>query len=264
MSCRNCLWFSALEMMKLTTRTTVCITFWNVLFLSFDTSDSWWMMQWKLIKFGISSLFFMSPTSPFSFPLMLGAPSVHTLARPDQLSFFSSKNARNAFRMSSPLVWPTSGSKHSISSWKDFSLGNLTQTHNWATSVRSVLSSTAMLKHGAADTSAQSWSLTSLPMFSIRLIMVESDNCNPLICLIIASLLSNSANNISAEAKKQSFTISESEKVFFPRAKIQAISKDASVKRSAVEVVLCMSLCCSEREEESCSIFLFLSSLPGG
>ncbi len=88
-------------------------------------------------------------------------------------------------------------------------------------------------------------------MSSIRLIMVESDNCNPLICCLIASLLSKSAKNISAEAKKQSLTISESERVFFPKPK----SQDASVKRSAVEVVLCMSLCCSEREEESCSSF---------
>ena len=60
----------------------------------------------------------------------------------------------------------------------------------------------------------------------------------------IASLLSESVNSISAEAKKQSFTISESEKVFLAHAKMHAISKDASVKRSASEVVLLIRFCC--------------------
>lgn len=46
----------------------------------------------------------------------------------------------------------------------------------------------------------------------------------------IVTLLSKSVNNISAGAKKQSLTISQSENVFF--------SRDASFKRSAVEVVL--------------------------
>ncbi len=75
---------------------------------------------------------------------MLGAPSMHTLARLDQLSFLL-KNMRSAFRTSSPLVWPRSGSKHNISSLKGFSFGILTQTHSHATSVTSVLSSTVPL-----------------------------------------------------------------------------------------------------------------------
>lgn len=37
--------------------------------------------------------FFIRPTSPFSLPRMIGAPSVQTPARLDQLSFLSSKNA---------------------------------------------------------------------------------------------------------------------------------------------------------------------------
>ena len=35
------------------------------LFLSFDASDSRWMMRCKLMKVGISSLLFMRPTTPF-------------------------------------------------------------------------------------------------------------------------------------------------------------------------------------------------------
>ncbi|MEQ2176990.1 hypothetical protein GOODEAATRI_033969 [Goodea atripinnis] len=102
-----------------------------------------------------------------------------------------------------------------------------------------------MLKHGAARRSVSSWSRMSHPISSIRLIIVESESCNAFICLRIASLLSKSANIISAEAKKQSFTISESENGFLALAKIHAISKEASVKRSAVEVVLWIKFCCS-------------------
>lgn len=134
-------------------------------------------------------------------------------------------------------------------------------THTYKTSV---LSSTAMLKQGAVRRSANSWSRMSFPMSSIRLIIVESDSCNPFIYLKMASLLSKSANSISAEAKKQSFTISESEKGFLARAKIHAISQDASVKRSAVEVVRWIRFCCSQSEAVSCAIFFFLSSLPDG
>lgn len=95
------------------------------------------------------SLSFLHETDEaLSLPRMLGAPSVHTLASLDQLSFLSLKNVRGAFKMSSPLVWPRRGSKHNIS------LGNLTQTQNCAISATSVLSSTAVLKHGAADTSS--------------------------------------------------------------------------------------------------------------
>ena len=43
----------------------------------------------------------------------------------------------------------------------------------------SVLSSTAMLKQGAARRSANNWSRTSFPMSSNCLIIVELDNCNP-------------------------------------------------------------------------------------
>ncbi len=41
----------------LTKGATVCIRFWNSLFLTFDNSDSWYMMQWKLMKLSMSSLF---------------------------------------------------------------------------------------------------------------------------------------------------------------------------------------------------------------
>ncbi|MEQ2266989.1 hypothetical protein XENORESO_000257 [Xenotaenia resolanae] len=107
----------------------------------------------------------------------------------------------------------------------------------------SLLSSSVMLKHGAARRSVSSWSRMSCPISSIRLIIVESDSCNAFICLRIASLLSKSANMISAEAKS-SLSLSQSENGFLALAKIHAISKEASVKRSAVEVVL-WRFCCS-------------------
>lgn len=68
-----------------------------------------------------------------------------------------------------------------ISSWKEFSFGNLIQMHSWATSLMSVVSSTAMLKQGAACRSANNWSGMSFPMSSIHLIIVESDSCNPVL-----------------------------------------------------------------------------------
>ena len=106
-----------------------------------------------------------------------------------------------------------------------------------------VLSSTAMLKHGAACRSANNWSRLSSPMSSIRLIIIESDVCNHFILCKNCVLVVQVRTTFSAEAKMESFTVSESEDVFvffffFARAEIHTISKDASVERSAAEVVL--------------------------
>ncbi|MEQ2257750.1 hypothetical protein ILYODFUR_037931, partial [Ilyodon furcidens] len=85
--------------------------------------------------------------------------------------------------------------------------------------------------------------------FLLKGVFFGEPHPNTQLCIIMISLLSSSvmlkhgaaaqsANMISAEAKKQSFIISESENGFLALAKIHAISKEASVKRSAVEVVL--------------------------
>lgn len=120
---------------------------------------------------------YFMPTRPFS---LIGAPSVHTLASLDHLRALPKVHSEYPLLFGHEVVVGT------------------TQTHSWATSVTSVLSSTAMLQHGALHRSANNWSRRSFPMSSVRLIIVKSDNCNPLICLRTISLLSKS-NNISAE-----------------------------------------------------------------
>lgn len=100
--------------------------FWVLIPVPFDV---WCNGNWLWI----SSLFFMRPMSPFSLPRMLGAPPMPTLASFDQYSFLSLKNVRREFKMSSPLVWPRRGSKHSIFSQESFFLGEPlrnTQLHN--------------------------------------------------------------------------------------------------------------------------------------
>lgn len=116
----------------------------------------------------------------------------------------------------------------------------------------------AVIQHEAEpDSSSISCAVTSVPMSSICLIIIKSGNCSPFICFMIASLFSNSVKSISVEARKQSLTISASDKGLFARANVHA------KPRLVVEVVLWMSFCCSESDVVNCSIFLFRSSLPG-
>ena len=51
--------------------------------------------------------------------------------------------------------------------------------------------------------------------------------------------------------------------MFFAQTKIQAIKKDASVKRSAGEVVLSIRFCCSQREAVSGAVFLLQFAARG-